>query len=199
MTAMSSATQTSMSIGLLRLPPPNIAANPHQMEQWYYQLTPSERGRFAAYITELIRRQPAEQQRRISERYTKINASAIGLGFWGAIASVASAAVQAGTSIYTNKQSADLQKALSGQRLSTEAQIAAMTNKVQADLAQAKLEAEKEAARIAGTAQIKTAEAAAGASVAKAGIAATAATPAIIGVVAIGGIATWFLLKKKRR
>lgn len=211
MNRFSSYTQT---VGVLRLPPPYVAANSVAMQKWYYALNPADRGVYSTYIHELVSRLPRPLQQKIMDRYEQLNASAIGLGDLGLVgaavsltsaaiqagAMVTSAAIQAGSSIYQGRQQAGLQRELSRKGITGQLQATALQEAFRAEVAKAQTEAMKEAAQAAAGAQVLTAQQAAGATVAKTQIITGALKPAILGTVILGGtIGAYLLLTRKKR
>jgi len=199
MNRFSSYTQ---DIGVLRLPPLRIAINPAAMQQWYYALSPADRGVYSTYIHELISRLPRATQQKIMTRYEQLNTSVVGLGdlgWIGAAVSLTSAAIQAGSSIYQGRKQATLQRELSRKSITGQIQITALQESFRAEVAKAQTEAMKEAAKAAAGAQVFTAQQAAGATVAKTQIVTGALKPVILGTVIFGGVVGIYLLSTRKK
>lgn len=203
MNPFSSAT---LKVGVLRLPAPAVAANPAAMERWYYSLSPTDRGLFATYLLELIKRLPQETQTKIYARTAQLRATNIGMGFFGEaftaaqmVTTLATTATQVGASIYRGREQADLQRELAGKSISGQLHTEAIRQAFAAEVAKAQTEAMESAAQTAGQAQVLTAQQAAQAAVAKTQVVTGALKPVIIGTVAIGGLVTFMVLRKKKR
>jgi hypothetical protein len=192
--------ERSPRVGQLVLPPPAILLNPPELDRWFAELTPDERGRFSEYLTRLIAAQPATKQAEIQRNMVRIQATAVkpsgvgdadGLGFIGsAISAVTGAAV----SIYTSKQSAKLQNSLAGKASNTQLQVAVVQQIGQKGIAQAMADAQIQAAKEGGTAAAYTAEQAAAASVLRTETFVKYGLP----IMALAGLG-YFLLKKRIR
>ena len=201
---MNKFSSATFKIGLLRLPHPFILNHPAALDRWFYSLTPDERGVFVTYINELIESQDQTIQRKIRNNITRLSNTAIqGLG-WVDVALqfgkvVIPAVTGAGVSIYQGKQQSKLQQRLSGQALGAQTKIAAMQAAAQKGIEEAKLLAQQEAARTAGTAQILTAQQAAEASITRTQFITKAILPIGLAAVAVGGLVLFMTMRKKRR
>jgi hypothetical protein len=197
MNPMSSAT---IEVGVLRLPAPAVAANPAAMERWYYNLSPLDRGRFANYLQELVKRLPMSTQLKVQKKYEQLMATNVGLGWVaGVVTALGTSLVQAGTSIYQGREQADLQRELTGMSISGQLQTAALREAFAAEVANAQTEAMQSAAQTAGQAQVLTAQQAAQAAVAKTQVITGALKPVIIGTAVVGGLVAFMLIRKRKR
>lgn len=194
---MSRFSSATLSVGLLRLPPPQILQDPQRLQAWYAGLSPLDRGRFETYITELMKSQPTRVQQQIQKNLNRIQSTTVGMGWVaGLITGLTSAVTQAGVSIYTGNQQNALQERLAGKQMNTQAQIAAMQSAVQKSVEETYAEAQTEAAKTAGAAMVASSYQSAGASVARTQMIMKYLTPVLIGVVGLGG---YYFLRRRRR
>lgn len=149
---------------VIPLPPPNILHDPAAIDDWYYRLTPLDRGRFMNHLQSLIDAMPPRRRAlfdALMSRYraTQIASTLPGLGAWGAVVGgLVSTAVGVGVSVYNNDQQLALQKDLAADANMSSLIGTTISATAQKEIQEALAQAQLEAAKIAGQSQVDVAK-----------------------------------------
>ena len=216
---MPSATLQAITQAPTILPSDQVLSDPNAAEAWFSSLPTAAQNQLATRLTQIVQNAPPVLQLAIQRyiastghvnvvpmgvdgmgfyhevtvagRQYPASQPIAGLGQWGALIS---AAAQVGTSLYVAKDQASLAKSLQANSLENDKAIADATLQMQKETQLALINAQTQAAQIAGAASIQNAATYApviGSSIKWIGL-------AVVAVALVGGGGAWFMSRRKK-